>query len=357
MKPTWRRVARYTVISLVLATVFGLAEATQIKAGSVKWKNPLTWTRALTATMPSWYVLVALAPLVIFVARKFPLSTLKTPKSLAAHFVTAILFVMTHLALSGYISDYVLYENYPLKFPAQFLRLLSMYFVADITLYLGIVGGYFAYDYSQRYRQKERIEAELKSELATAQLDTLRSQLHPHFLFNTLNAVNALIHEDPNTANRILTRLAELLRVTLRAGPAQEVPLAQEMEFIRAYLEIQQVRLGDRLSVCYHIPDELSDAKVPALLLQPIVENAVIHGIGPLPRGGRIAIRAFRNEQTLTLTVQDSGVGMPTTVHSGIGLSNVAARLHYLYCDRHRLDITAADDGGTIVEIDIPLLH
>ena len=221
--------------------------------------------------------------------------------------------------------------------------------------YAVIVGVAHAVDYYRMYRSGELRASQLESELRQSQLELLKSQLQPHFLFNTLNAVNALIYEDPKAADRIITRLGELLRMSLALGSQQVVPLDYEMEFVRAYLDIQQTRLGDRLRVHIDIPEELRDAQVPALLLQPLVENAVLHGIAPVVRGGLVSITARRSGERLELSVTDTGSGLHTPMRERIGLSNVRHRLRHLYGDGHAMQAARHEPQGTQVQILIPL--
>ena len=239
----------------------------------------------------------------------------------------------------------------PFGFWPDFFRKLDI-----VTFFYAVIAGVaHAVDYYRMYRSGELRASQLESELRQSQLEQLKSQLQPHFLFNTLNAVNALIYEDPRAADRIITRLGELLRMSLALGSQQVVPLDYEMEFVRAYLDIQQTRLGDRLRVEIDIPEELHDAQVPPLLLQPLVENAVLHGIAPLVRGGVVSVTARSTNDYLELTVADTGSGLHTPMRERIGLSNVRHRLRHLYADAHEMRVTPHAPQGTRVDIRVPL--
>jgi LytS/YehU family sensor histidine kinase len=182
-------------------------------------------------------------------------------------------------------------------------------------------------------------------------------QLHPHFLFNTLNTISVLMQEDVEAANRMLVRLSELLRLTLRNTDAHEVSLKQELEFLRGYLEIEQTRFQDRLRVRWQVAADTLDAQVPNLLLQPLVENAIRHGIAPRSTAGTIEIRAARRNGTIELQVRDDGAGLSGELkqnNSGIGLANTQARLKQLYGDKHRFHLAPADGGGLMVTVTIP---
>jgi hypothetical protein len=225
-----------------------------------------------------------------------------------------------------------------------------------ITFYYAIIAGItHAVDYYRMYRTGELRAAQLESELRQSQLEILKSQLQPHFLFNTLNAVNALIYEDPRAADRVVTRLGELLRMSLAVGNRQEVTLAYELEFVKAYLDIQVTRLGDRLKVVMDVPDELHDALVPALLLQPLVENAVLHGIAPRARGGMVIVRARADGDRLAIEVVDDGAGFRGAAGHGIGLANVQQRLRHIHGDAQSFRLSGGVGGGVRVEIGLPL--
>ena len=181
-------------------------------------------------------------------------------------------------------------------------------------------------------------------------------QLNPHFLFNTLNTISSLMHKDVEAADRMLARLSDLLRYALESTDAQEVPLRQELDFLGGYLEIQQARFGERLTVDREIDPVTLDARVPNLLLQPMVENAIQHGIAPHARPGRIVLRARRHDGRLDLEVEDNGGGLPAgeSLVEGVGISNTRARLQQLYGADHRFLLDKAPGGGLLVKILIP---
>jgi signal transduction histidine kinase len=208
--------------------------------------------------------------------------------------------------------------------------------------------------------ESARLEGELtraELQLARSQLQVLKMQLDPHFLFNTFNAIAALMHRDAAAADAMLTRLSDLLRITLARAGDQEVTLGEEMEFLRLYLEIQQSRFGERLTLDWRVDPAAEGAAVPHLVLQPIVENAVQHGIARIPGPGRIGIAARREGARLVLEVTDSGPGLPddwAPRPGGVGLSNTHARLEHMYGDTHTLEMYTRDEGGTGVVITLP---
>jgi sensor histidine kinase YesM len=241
-------------------------------------------------------------------------------------------------------------------------------FLYDFIVYLVVLGAGLARNYLVRYQARlnetRRLEAEatklraeaaeLHAQVTDARLNALRTQLNPHFLFNTLNAVSTLVDEDPPGARRMIARLSDLLRHTLGEGDEQEITLASELEMLRLYLDIMEVRFQDKLEVSIETEPSLDDALVPNLVLQPLVENAFRHGLALMQTAGRVAVRVVRDDGDLVLTVRDNGRGPAKEVRDGVGLSNTRARLTQLYGARQRLALTAAEGGGALVEVRLP---
>ena len=233
-------------------------------------------------------------------------------------------------------------------------------FLYDFLVYTVVLGAGLARNYIVRYqarldeaRRLQAEAAELHAQLADARLNALRTQLNPHFLFNTLNAISTLVEEDPHGARRMIARLSDLLRHTLE-GDEQEIPLARELEMLQRYLDIMEVRFQDKLEVSIETDTSLDDALVPNLVLQPLVENAFRHGLALMQTGGRVAVRVVRDDGDLVLTVRDNGRGPSKEVREGVGLTNTRARLTQLYGARKRLALTAAEGGGALVEVRLP---
>jgi hypothetical protein len=259
------------------------------------------------------------------------------------------------------------------------VRPLSM--LLDLLAYAAVLGVSHSFHFYRRYREREHRALVLESNLATARLNALRAQLQPHFLFNSLNAIATLLRRDPRLAENTLMSLSELLRLALSQSEKQEVPLREEMEFVHRYLEIQQTRFGEKLRFEQEIDPAALDCLVPTLLLQPLIENAIRHGIEPSENAGLVRLTTARLEGKLVLTVEDDGVGLsgapitnyqlpitndkfppldtrhPTLVtpHSGgIGLANVRARLEALYGAAQKIELDARPEGGVRVRIEIP---
>jgi LytS/YehU family sensor histidine kinase len=220
-----------------------------------------------------------------------------------------------------------------------------------------VIGISQSMDYYRRYRDRELSASNLETRLVEAQLNALRMQLHPHFLFNALNSVSVLMRKDVDAADRMLLQLSNLLRVTLTRSGAHEIRLKQELEILERYLEIEQIRFQDRLTVRVQTDPSALDAMVPQLFFQPLVENAIRHGVADRETGGIIDIHAERQDNMLRLQVRDNGPGLNISKGNfieGVGLSNTRSRLEYLYGAGGRLEICNAEDGGLIVAAAIP---
>jgi signal transduction histidine kinase len=307
------------------------------------------WRIILTSNLCQWYGWGLLAPGIIWLARRFPVERGRWTSSLGMHLVAGVGVALVKWQLDNLLRHYVL----------GFERGTSLIFGfhQSLVTYWLLVGATQAYLYYQRYREGELRSAQLGTQLAQAQLQALRMQLHPHFLFNTLNAISTLVHKDPESADRMIARLSELLRLTLENVGVQEVPLAQELEFLERYLEIEKTRFADRLVVRMEIAPEALDALTPYLILQPLVENAIRHGIAARSSAGCIVISATRYDGMLVLKVCDDGPGMAGgTVRSkdGVGISTTRARLEKLYGVEQRFELQDAEGGGVVAMLTFP---
>jgi hypothetical protein len=225
----------------------------------------------------------------------------------------------------------------------------------NLPIYWVIVSIAHALTYYRRSEERQRRALELEARLSEAKVETLRMQLHPHFLFNTLNAISTLVHRDPDAADEMIGNLSELLRVTLDTSQ-QEIPLRQELAFLDRYLEIQQVRFPDHLRLEREIEAGALEVSVPPLILQPLVENSIRHGIEQQVRPGMIRIEAKIQDQLLTIAVRDNGPGVRQAgAREGVGLANTRARLEQLYGPRARLTLKSGSQSGCSVELQIPL--
>jgi len=246
---------------------------------------------------------------------------------------------------------------------APIARVTRFWFMNEFLVYIAVLAAGFARDYFLRYRarREETIQlqahaAQLQAQLADARLAALRTQLDPHFLFNTLHAVSALVEHDPRGVRRMIARLSELLRNTLEGAAEPEIPLDQELGLLRRYLEIMEIRFRGRLEVDMQVDPEVHNALVPNLILQPLAENAIKHGVSKIDGTGRIAIHAQRNGEQLILRVQDNGPGLigQAAVAEGLGMRNTRERLQQLYGSAYSATLRTAEEGGVIAEVVLP---
>jgi two-component system LytT family sensor kinase len=352
---------------MALWTVLGLIDAGQFYIHVNYFRSrSMNWEEAVASGLADWYVWALLAPFIFRLGRRFPLDAAHWRSRLLLYLAAGAGFVLLKIALDLPLAflihgqDALLGASIRDADTEKLMRFVASYVTVKsftyFTIYAAIVGAAHLVDYYQKYRERELLASQLGERLAEARLLVLRMQLHPHFLFNTLNAISALIHTDVRLADRMIARLADLLRATLADPGSQEVSLGRELTFLTPYLEIEQTRLGDRLTATVDVPDELHAAKLPYLLLQPLVENAIRHGIAPRLGPGRLAVRARRRDDRLDLEVTDDGPGLPagTAFTEGIGLSNTRARLRGLYGDDHTFALRSEPHGGLIVAISIP---
>lgn len=307
-----------------------------------------------------WYSLGFISLGVIWFAAKTPPAPGRVGRWVALHFAVAFLFA----GLYAVFTSWLVAGERSVMHPGQILTftyLLQQYWVHYLVLYLIVywlvVFGQLGWHYYHRYREREVETAQLQRELLSARLEALRMQLNPHFLFNTLHAISALIHERPEAADRVVARLSELLRLSLDPSKPQEVPLSEEMAFLDRYLEIEQTRFAERLRVHKEIATDVQQALVPYLVLQPLVENAIRHGIEPRDERGLLSITACRRNGNLELRVRDNGNGLPdkdTPPQDGIGLSNTRSRLRHLYGDQCSLELHTPPGGGLEARVQIP---
>jgi two-component system, LytTR family, sensor kinase len=344
----------------VLAGVSGLALCTalQLALGYRMRGVDLSIREAILSGAATWFPWVALAPLIFRICVWFPFDPGRWRRSVLAHLPACFAIGLLYSAMR-WSASYVPWVD---EKPFAFWRVAISHMYLWLLSYWVLVGVHEAWHNYQRFKQGELRASQLEARLAQAQLEVLKGQLHPHFLFNTLHAISTLIHKDPDSADEMVAQLSDLLRMTLANIGVQEVPLQQELEFLRRYLDIQQMRFQDRLRVVVDVPADTLDVKVPNQVLQPLVENAIRHGVDARRGEGLIEIRARAEGATLTLSVRDDGPGLrPEALKGGraqgrgIGLSNTRARLRELYGPVSMLELANHPAGGTLVSLSIPL--
>ncbi|HUL74724.1 MAG TPA: histidine kinase [Vicinamibacterales bacterium] len=364
------RVGGRAVLVVLLAATLASGFSTVLAHQAVRASGGETATWRLAVLNTSfWYGWALLALPLGLLSKRLRID--RSPRlAVPIHIVAVLTAAAAHLAIQTTAQVGVLWHSLALEHPeaalandwvAEWLRVfpieLTQLIDWELVTGAGIVGLVHAVFYYRETQQRALREAQLETRLVEAQLQTLQHQLHPHFLFNTLHAISTLMHRDVSAAERMLVRLGDLLRITLDTAARPEVRLSEEIEFLEKYVQIEQVRLGDRLTTLFDIETDVLDAAVPTLILQPIVENAIEHGIAPLGVPGRLTVSAKRDGEMLVMTVGDSGPGpserVMASLFSGIGLSNTRARLTHQFGAHYRFEFTHRP-GGFAVLIAIP---
>jgi len=351
---------RWWVI-LAIWTTWGLLLSTQVTVYVRLGGKAMPFLDALRLNMPGALVWAIFTPAAIWLARRYPPFegphwpcgvAVNLLASAVAVFLEVLLVIVNQRWIRGPMPS-----DDPLLVAE--LRNFVWWFPLDGWLYWAIVASDYGVAHYRRLRERELRASQLEAQLSEARLEALKMQLQPHFLFNALHTIGQLIRTGQDAlAVRVLAGLGELLRRVLDGASTQEVPLKQELEFLRSYLDIEQIRFGDRLKAVVDAEAETLDAQVPYLILQPLVENAIRHGIAPRSTVGRLLISARRINGSLHLTVRDDGAGLVSVLESpenrGVGLTNTSARLRQLYGDEASFEVLNAGDGGTIAHIVVP---
>jgi two-component system LytT family sensor kinase len=303
---------------------------------------------------------IFLTPLVLLLGRKFPLEQEVRTRNLALHAGLSIVFGVLHNAVSNSVVWYMrLKPGEAFPFDRLFTTMIG-YFDYGLLVYWIVLLIQQAFAYYRRVQERELKASQLETQLVETRLQALKMQLQPHFLFNTLHSISSLIHEDVKEADKMIARLGDFLRITLEKSGAQMVTLKSEIESLQSYFEIERVRFSEQLELILDIEPRTLDAQVPSFLWQPILENAIRHGIATSERQGRITFRARQNNGTLLLEVEDNGTGLPLNpqqsqeMKEGIGLANTRAILQHIYGSHHRFHVAPSPNGGAIATLEIP---
>ncbi len=329
------------LLGSLIWTTLGLLSAAQNAAWRIFTGRPVHWLTIVPTSLADWLTCGMFTPAFYWMVRRFPIRGERWWARLPVHLAASLVFVLLKISIFTPLFN-VLNPGEP--------RTLSMVlfggFYADLLAYWASIGVIHAIEYYRESRERE-LEA---TRLA---LENLRAQLQPHFLFNTLQSISTLIHRDQVAADRMLTDLSDLLRLSLRSSGSQEVPLREELAFLDRYLDIMRVRFGDRLVIAVEAEPDVREALVPSLVLQPIVENAITHGMADRPDIGHVAVRARRDGGSLELEVSDDGPGPGSRAPTnGIGLTNTRERIARLYGQSGKVETVV--NGGFTLRLIIP---
>jgi len=323
-------------------------------------EQPFSVLLALNITY--WYTWALLAPFMLWMARRYRFGRHTWKRAAAMHVLGVIVFTLAHAALTVTCRLLIMkaLAGRDVSWWMYFEELFFKNFDWEMMTYWAVIALSHALDYHRESQERAVTAAQLETRLAEAQLQALQRQLHPHFLFNTLHTISALMHRNIEAADAMLARLSDLLRLTLDQVGTQVVTLKEELDFVEKYLEIERTRFGDRLQVRIDAEPGTLDASVPNFILQPLVENALRHGVGPKLGGGSVEVTTQRIGDRLRLVVRDDGRGVPpeklNAFNTGVGLGNTRSRLEHLYGSTHRFEFEAPPAGGLAVTIEVPFV-
>jgi hypothetical protein len=355
-RPTWSLIL---LVWLIPASV-GLLQT--VAANLLRGTLGTEWPWALLQ-IPRWLTWVPLTPIVFYAADRFPFRRDRLAKSAWTHLgialviavVIEVLWLQISFVIQGYLEPEALARMQSNRAEVYSVAVLSR-LLGDAFIYAAVLGVATTLGYHRRLRERELRAVQLEAQLALAQVQALKMQVHPHFLFNTLHAVTVLIREDPTAATRVVTRLGDLLRLTLSRATTPQVSFRRELEILTLYLEIERTRFHDRLEITYDVQPATLGALVPDLILQPLVENAIRHGVSPNAGTGHIQVRSRRDGEWLDVEIRDNGAGLARghVRPDGIGLTTTRARLERLYGDQQQLTLANLPEGGCVARIRIP---
>ncbi len=348
--PPWLAlIGFWSLVALMIATLS--------HSRMVAVERPSVYLKWLIESLLIWNFWSVVSPLIFALGNKLYVDRRRVRTALLL-LLASLLAGFTFITYQVAVSMWVMGESFD-RYQATVIGQLVWMGPYALLIFGGLVSMGYARAYRNRWQERERMVHELETQLTRAQLDVLKSQLQPHFFFNTLNSISVLIRKgEPDLAQAMLGRLSELLRYSLSLGNRQTVPLGEEIDFVRGYLEIEKARFGDRLLVQIVVPDSCLSVPVPPLMIQPLVENAIRHGLSGKTDGGSVSVTVSTNNKTIEIIVEDSGVGFNRDSdgrpEEGIGIGNTRARLERLFAGRYSLKIESQSNGPTRVRIVIP---
>lgn len=354
---------RFMIVTFLAWTAFGLVVGFQAYVNNPYAGKIVFLGETLRFWLTRNWIYAALTPPIFWLARRYPFSADNWKRSVVAHTLAFFAYDAASVLLRLYLALWtplrVATMQQPIERSPELLWGVMRSTVAEqLSIYGSIVAVALTIQYYQEFRRRQLREAELKAQVAEYELQILKLQLHPHFLFNTLNGISALMTQDVKTAREMMLRLSDLLRIALAHTSAKEVSLHEELDFIEAYLSIEQMRFGARLQVRMQIDPGTLDARIPNMILQPLVENAVRHGIANQRAGGAIEVASARQNGQLLITISNDGPQATSNPieggSSGLGLGNTRARLLQLYGTAYNLKIHGRPQGGVEVRLEIP---
>jgi sensor histidine kinase YesM len=353
-----RSILRGTLILVGTALLLGSIAAGQDLISSMEHEG-YTLSHALIMETPYWLFWAAFYPLIVLVTRRLPVARPHALRAVGLHILIGAGLALLHFTITMVFMGLIGHHNWTNPghtFWPHFVQGLRFQLPSHVLGYIVVLGVALGREYYRKYRERELVASQLAAQLSQARLQALRMQLNPHFLFNALNSIAMLVRRNENNgAVRMLAGLGDLLRHVLEDSPADEVPVRGELQFIERYLEIERVRFQDRLRICIDVAEETLEAMIPNLLLQPLVENALQHGLARKVNSGTIEIVARRLGDRLVLQVSDDGPGVTALVREGgVGLANIRKRLEQAYGTQQSFELRGGPLGGAVATVSLP---
>jgi two-component system, LytTR family, sensor kinase len=346
------RAVKVAAALIAITTALALLSVLQTVAWATYQGRQLPWGEVVVRRLIDWYTCLIFLPVLYWLVRRLQTAGASWPGTIAALLFASILVSVAKYAIFLPIERWLSSDD-----TTTLAGILSGNVIIELMIFWAAIAIMYGFEYYRQFKERERVQLQLERRISEMQLDALRAQLHPHFLFNTLNAIATVLHRDPARADKAIVNLAELLRAVMERRDGEEIPLDAELDLARRYLDIMSLRSGESMKVTWSIAPETRDAAVPYFILQPLLENAIEHGFDGQLGSGRVDISARVANDLLQLAVEDDGAGPgPEAAHSnGIGLSATSRRLSELYGKSGRLTLERGSSGGSRVTVEIPL--
>lgn len=342
--------------SLGISTLLGIIFSVEKYISALMDGKSITVLEAMAYAMVSWYTFGLLALPSLYLFSRYPFQRGRFFSRFTVYLVASLLFSFLHTI----ITHLLWYRRFGPRFVVsdELPMHLVVHYSFNVVIFACILGAYYLVTYYHSYREKELRASQLETQLSMSRLQVLKMQIQPHFLFNTLHAIGALMYESVEAAHNMLTKLSDLLRVSLEGTDQQEVTLEEEIHFLSQYLDIQRVRFQDRLAITLDISPDTRNALIPSMILQPLVENAIKHGVEPHAGQAEVKVSSWLDDSGLKVRIADNGPGLTESskleAEKGVGLANTRERLRHLYGDRGSLSLENGPSGGLIVTLSIP---
>ena len=343
--------AKVSAILIAICTGLALMSVAQTAAWAAYQGRQLPWGRVIAGRLADWYTCLIFLPLLYWVVRRLQARSASWPRTIMTLFTASVFVSVAKYAVFLPMQQWLARDK-----TTTLAGILSGNVIIELMIFWAVIAIMYGFEYYRQFKERERVQLQLERRISEMQLEALRAQLHPHFLFNTLNAIATVLHRDPKRADKAIVNLGELLRAVMEQRDSEEIPLQAELNLAKRYLDIMSLRSGDGITVSWSIAPEVRDALVPYFILQPLLENALEHGFAGQPETGRIVVSAVRANDALRLVVEDDGAGFDSAeTIEGIGLSATVQRLAELYGSASRVRLERGSSGGSRAIVDLPL--